>query len=96
MKGVFEEFAIVNAIDDGVGCGGEFIGVILTKGVTAKIAMSMIVVVMMVGGGCGPLGGSVVDLVHPGWILPSWSEDVQKSRQRSNPIRGAPACPSKA
>jgi hypothetical protein len=45
------EFAIVDHIDDRVGCGGEFIGVIVTKGVTAKIAMSMIVVVMMVGGG---------------------------------------------
>ncbi len=53
------EFAIVDHIDDGVGCGGEFIGVIVTKGVTAKIAMSMIVVVMMVSGGGESLGGGL-------------------------------------
>jgi hypothetical protein len=50
------EFAIVDHIDDGVGRGGEFIGVIVTKGVTAKIAMSMIVVVMMVVGRGEPFG----------------------------------------
>ncbi len=55
----FVEFAVVDHIDDGVGCGGEFIGVIVTKGVAAKIAMSMIVVVMMVGGGGESLGGGL-------------------------------------
>jgi hypothetical protein len=101
----------VDHIDDGVGCGGEFIGVIVTKGVTAKIAMSMTVVVMMVGRGgeslCGGLEedsalgtlilleaaalvflpaaavarivASDLDLVHLGWILPSWSEDVEQT-----------------
>jgi len=49
------ELAIVHHIDDGVGCGGEFIGVI----VTAKIAMRMIVVVMMVGGGGKSRGGGL-------------------------------------
>jgi hypothetical protein len=51
------EFAIVNHIDDGIGCVGEFIGVI----VTAKIAMRMIVVVvvMMVGGGGESRGGGL-------------------------------------
>jgi hypothetical protein len=45
----------VNHIDDGIGCVGEFIGVI----VTAKIAMRMIVVVMMVGGGGESRGGGM-------------------------------------
>lgn len=53
------EFAIVDHIDDGVGCDGEFIGVIVTKSVTAKIAMSMIVVVMMVGSGGESFGGGL-------------------------------------
>ena len=49
------EFAIVDHIDDGVGCVGQFIGVI----VTAEIAMSMIVVVMMVGRGGESFGGGL-------------------------------------
>jgi hypothetical protein len=53
------EFAVVDHIDDRVGCGGEFIGIIVAKRVTAKIAMSMIVVVMMVGGGGESLGGGL-------------------------------------
>jgi hypothetical protein len=54
------EFALVNHIYDGVGGIGEFIGVIVTKGVTAKIAMSMIVAVMMVGGGGQSLDGGLL------------------------------------
>jgi hypothetical protein len=49
------EFAVVDHIDDGIGCRGEFIGVIGT----AKIAMSMVVVVMMVGGGGESFGGGL-------------------------------------
>jgi len=51
------EFAIVDHIDDGVGCVGQFIGVIVT--VTAEIAMGMIVVVMMVGRGGESFGGGL-------------------------------------
>ncbi len=101
------EFASVDHIDDGVGCVGQFIGVI----VTAEIAMSMIVVVVMVGGSGESVGGGLeedgtlgtlilleaaalvflpaaavarivasdLDLVHLGWILPSWSEDVEQT-----------------
>ena len=51
---------LVDHIDDGVGCAGEFIGVIVTKRVAAEIAMSMIVVVMMVvGGGGESFGGGL-------------------------------------
>jgi hypothetical protein len=49
----------VDHIDDGVGCGSEFIGIIVTKRITAKIAMSMTEVVMMVGGGGESLGGGL-------------------------------------
>jgi hypothetical protein len=50
----------VDHIDDGVGCGGEFIGVVVTKCVTAKIAMGMIVVMMVVlGSGGASLGGGL-------------------------------------
>jgi hypothetical protein len=41
----------VDHIDDGVRCGGEFIGIIVTKRVATEIAVSMIVVVIMVSGG---------------------------------------------
>lgn len=51
------EFAIVNHIDDRIGCSGEFIGVIVAECVTAEIAVS--VVVMMVGGGSESLGGGL-------------------------------------
>jgi|GEM_PF-3842069 len=47
------EFTLVDHIDDGVGCFGEFIEVI----VTAKIAMRMIMVV--VGSGGESLGGGL-------------------------------------
>jgi hypothetical protein len=63
------EFAVVDHIDDGVGCGGEFIGVIVTKGVTAKIAMSMIVVVMMVGSGGESLGGGLEESSALGTLI---------------------------
>ena len=53
------EFAIVNHIDDRIGCGGEFIGVIVAKCVAAEIAVRMIVVVMMVAGGRESLGGGL-------------------------------------
>jgi len=49
----FIEFAVVDHIDDRVGCGGEFIGVI----VATEIAVSVIVV--MVGGGGVSLGGGL-------------------------------------
>ena len=55
----FVEFAVVNHIDDRIGCGGEFIGVIVAKRVAAEIAVSMIVVVMMVAGGGESLGGGL-------------------------------------
>jgi hypothetical protein len=53
----FVEFAVVDHIDDRVGCGGEFIGVIVAKRVTTEIAVS--VVVVMVGGGGESLGGGL-------------------------------------
>jgi hypothetical protein len=53
------EFAVVDHIDNGVGCVGEFIGVIRTKRIAAEIAMSMIVVMMMVGSGGESLGGGL-------------------------------------
>src|SRR5258708_6314787 len=53
----FVEFAVVDHIDDRDGCGGEFIGDIVAKRVAAEIAVSMVVIVMMVGSG-GELIGS--------------------------------------
>jgi len=53
----FVEFAVVDHVDDRVGCGGEFIGVIVAKRVAAEIAVS--VVVMMVGGGGESIGGGL-------------------------------------
>ena len=55
----FVEFAVVDHIDDRIGCGGEFIGIIVAKRVTAEIAVSMVVVVVMVGGGGESLGGGL-------------------------------------
>jgi hypothetical protein len=54
----FVEFAVVDHIDDRVGCGGEFIGVIVAKRVAAEIAVS-VVVVMMMGTGGESLGGGL-------------------------------------
>jgi hypothetical protein len=53
----FVEFAVVDHVDDRIGCGGEFIGVIVAKRVAAEIAVS--VVVVMVGGGGESLGGGL-------------------------------------
>lgn len=47
----FVEFAIVDHIDDRVRCGGEFIGVIIAKRVTAEVAVRAIVVMVMGAGG---------------------------------------------
>ena len=47
----FIEFAVADHIDDRIGCGGEFIGVIIAKRVAAEIAVSVVVIVMMVRGG---------------------------------------------
>ena len=54
----FIEFAVVDHIDDRVGCGGEFIGVIVAKRVTAEVAVR-VVVVMMMGAGGESLGGGL-------------------------------------
>lgn len=53
----FVEFAVVDHIDDRVGRGGEFIGVIVAKSVAAEIAVS--VVVVMVGSGGESIGGGL-------------------------------------
>jgi len=53
----FVEFAVVDHIDDCVGRGGEFIGVIVAKSVAAEIAVS--VVVVMVGSGGESIGGGL-------------------------------------
>ena len=63
------EFAIVNHIDDRIGCGGEFIGVIVAKCVAAEIAVSMIVVVMMVAVGGESLGGGLGEDVALGTLI---------------------------
>jgi hypothetical protein len=65
----FVEFAVVDHIDDRIGCGGEFIGVIVAKGVTAEIAVSMVVVVMMVGGGGESLGGGLKEDIALGTLI---------------------------
>jgi hypothetical protein len=107
----FVEFAVVDHIDDRIGSGGEFIGVIFAKRVAAEIAMSVVVVMVMVGGGGESFGGGLGEdgalgtlilleaaalvflsaaavarivasdlrFVHRGWILPSWSEDVEQT-----------------
>jgi hypothetical protein len=52
----FVEFAVVDHIDDSVGCADEHIGlIVVTKGVAAEIALSVGVVV--VGGGSEPISG---------------------------------------
>ena len=53
----FVEFAVMDHVDDRIGCAGEFIQVILAKGVAAEIAVS--VVVVMVGSGHELLGGGL-------------------------------------
>jgi hypothetical protein len=49
----------VDHIDDRVGCGGEFIGVIVAKRVAAEIAVSVVVIVVMVGSGGESFGGGL-------------------------------------
>ncbi len=46
-------------IDDRIGCGGEFNGVILAKGVAAEIAVSVLVIVVMVGSSSESFGGGL-------------------------------------
>jgi hypothetical protein len=99
----------VDHIDDRIGCGGEFIGIIVAKRVAAEIAVSVVVVMMGTGG--ESLGGGLSEdsalgtlilleaaafvflsaaavarivasdlrFVHRGWILPSWSADVEQT-----------------
>jgi hypothetical protein len=57
------EFALVDHIDDRIRCGGEFIGVIIARRVTAEIAvrvvMVMMMMMMMMGAGGESLGGGL-------------------------------------
>ena len=53
----FVEFAVVDHIDDRIGCDGQFIGVIVTKSVAAEIAVSLVVGV--VGSGGKSIGGGL-------------------------------------
>jgi len=55
----FVEFVVVDHIDDRVGCGGEFIGVIVAKCVTAEIAVRAVVVMVMMGTGGESFGGGL-------------------------------------
>jgi hypothetical protein len=63
----------VDHIDDHVGSGGEFIGVIVARRVAAEVAVSVVVVMVMMGTGGKSLGGGLSVKISPSNIVSTLS-----------------------